>query len=90
GVITDGKLVAMAGHRMQPLPYVEISAVCTHPEHTGKGYAARLLKEQIKRITTAGKIPFLHVLQENAGAVSVYERIGFKTRVHMLGYVLSK
>lgn len=90
GVINDGKLVAMAGHRMQPLPYVEISAVCTHPEHTGKGYAAKLLKEQAKRIMAAGKIPFLHVLQENAGAVRVYERIGFKTRVPMLGYVLGK
>ncbi|RFZ94599.1 GNAT family N-acetyltransferase [Mucilaginibacter conchicola] len=90
GVISDGKLVAMAGHRMQPLPYVEISAVCTHPEHTGRGYAAKLLTEQIKRIIGAGKIPFLHVLQENAGAVSVYERIGFKTRVPMLGYVLGK
>lgn len=90
GVITDGKLVAMAGHRMQPLPYVEISAVCTHPQHTGKGYAAKLLKEQAKRIMAAGKIPFLHVLQENTGAVRVYERIGFKSRVSMLGYVLSK
>lgn len=90
GVFSDGKLVAMAGHRMQPLPYVEISAVCTHPEHTGKGYAAKLLLEQARRIIAAGKIPFLHVLQENTGAIKVYERIGFKTRIPILGYVLSK
>lgn len=90
GVFTDGNLVAMAGHRMQPLPYVEISAVCTHPEHTGKGHAAKLLLEQARRIIAADKIPFLHVLQENIGAIKVYERIGFKTRIPILGYVLSK
>ncbi|QXV64819.1 GNAT family N-acetyltransferase [Mucilaginibacter sp. 21P] len=90
GVFTDGNLIAMAGHRMQPLPYVEISAVCTHPEHTGKGHAAKLLLEQARRIIAAGKTPFLHVLQENTGAIKVYERIGFKTRVPILGYVLSK
>ena len=27
------ELVAMAGQRMQPDPYTEISAVCTHPDH---------------------------------------------------------
>ncbi|PAW94624.1 hypothetical protein CKK33_14440 [Mucilaginibacter sp. MD40] len=90
GVFTDGTLVAMAGHRMRPLPYVEISAVCTHPEHTGKGHAAKLLLEQARRIIAAGKIPFLHVLQENTGAIKVYERVGFKTRKPILGYVLSK
>ncbi|OJW17994.1 MULTISPECIES: GNAT family N-acetyltransferase [unclassified Mucilaginibacter] len=90
GVFADGTLVAMAGHRMQPLPYVEISAVCTHPEHTGKGHAAKLLLEQARRIIAAGKTPFLHVLQENTGAIKVYERVGFKTRIPILGYVLSK
>ncbi|HEK20989.1 MAG TPA: GNAT family N-acetyltransferase, partial [Bacteroidetes bacterium] len=89
GVFADGTLVAMAGHRMQPLPYVEISAVCTHPEHTGKGHAAKLLLEQARRIIAAGKTPFLHVLQENTGAIKVYERVGFKTRIPILGYVLS-
>ncbi|RVU03005.1 GNAT family N-acetyltransferase [Mucilaginibacter limnophilus] len=90
GVFNETKLVAMAGHRMQPLPYAEISAVCTHPNHVGKGYATILLKEQINRILKAGKTPFLHVLQENKGAISVYKRIGFKTRAPMFGYVLSK
>lgn len=90
GIFNDDNLVAMAGHRMQPLPYVEISAVCTHPGHTGKGYAAKLLLEQARRIIASDKIPFLHVLQENTGAIKVYERVGFKTRIPILGYVLTK
>ncbi|MET3980227.1 putative GNAT family acetyltransferase [Mucilaginibacter sp. UYP25] len=86
GIHLDGELIAMAGQRMQPLPYVEISAVCTHPHHLGKGYAGILLNEQIKRIMAAGKIPFLHVLADNP-AIRVYERVGFKTREKILGYV---
>jgi GNAT superfamily N-acetyltransferase len=86
GIFVDNKLVAMAGQRMQPLPYVEISAVCTHPAHLGKGYAGLLLNEQIKRIMAVSKIPFLHVLADNP-AVRVYDRVGFKTRKPILGYV---
>lgn len=86
GIFADDKLVAMAGQRMQPLPYVEISAVCTHPDHLGKGYAGMLLNEQIKRIIAVGKIPFLHVLANNP-AVRVYERVGFKTRKPIFGFV---
>ncbi|MEB0250069.1 MULTISPECIES: GNAT family N-acetyltransferase [unclassified Mucilaginibacter] len=86
GIFAEGKLVAMAGQRMQPLPYVEISAVCTHPDHLGKGYAGILLNEQIKRIMAAGKTPFLHVLADNP-AIRVYQRVGFKNRTDILGYV---
>ncbi|MFD0794258.1 GNAT family N-acetyltransferase [Mucilaginibacter litoreus] len=89
GIFDNNALVAMAGHRMQPAGYVEISAVCTHPEHVGKGHAAALLNHQIKLITAAGKVPFLHVLQENTGAISVYKRLGFENRTEMLGYVCS-
>lgn len=86
GIFVDGKLVAMAGQRMQPLPYVEISAVCTHPDHLCKGYAGMLLNEQIRRIMAIGKTPFLHVLKENP-SVRVYERVGFTIRKQILGYV---
>ncbi|WP_454803060.1 GNAT family N-acetyltransferase [Mucilaginibacter phyllosphaerae] len=87
GIFDEDELVAMAGHRMQPSPYTEISAVCTHPGHLGKGYAGIILRAQIKRIIHAGNIPFLHVLADNYSAISVYERIGFKTRRPILGYV---
>jgi ribosomal protein S18 acetylase RimI-like enzyme len=90
GIISDGHLVAMAGQRQQPLPYIEISAVCTHPNYLGKGYASILIVEQIKRIIMASAIPFLHVLAGNQSAIRVYERLGFKTRKQLAAYVFQK
>jgi ribosomal protein S18 acetylase RimI-like enzyme len=90
GVVSDGRLVAMAGQRQQPLPYIEISAVCTHPDHLGKGYASLLITEQIKRIILADAVPFLHVLASNQSAIKVYERLGFTTRKQLVAYVFQK
>ena len=39
GIRVDGQLVAMAGERMKPADYTEITAVCVHPDHRGRGYA---------------------------------------------------
>lgn len=90
GIFDGDKLVAMAGQRLNPAPYAEISAVCTHPDHLGHGYASKLLLNQIKRIKEAGEIPFLHVKSENERAIKVYEKIGFVTRKEMSFYVLRK
>lgn len=90
GVINEGKLVAMAGHRFNPTPYIEISAVCTHPDHLGKGYAYMLIREQIKRILAKGETPFLHVRNDNVGAIKLYEKLGFHIRSEMIAYVIKK
>lgn len=90
GVIEEGKLVAMAGHRFNPTPYVEVSAVCTHPDHLGKGYAYMLIREQIKRILDKGEIPFLHVRNDNTGAIKLYEKLGFHLRSEMIAYIIRK
>ena len=90
GIYNGNNLVAMAGQRLQPDPYTEISAVCTHPEHTGIGYAAKLVRSQISQITAASRIPFLHVNTDNTAACRLYERLGFKIRKPMLVYVLEK
>jgi predicted GNAT family acetyltransferase len=57
-----------------------VSAVCTHPEHTGKGYAGILMAEVMKRIRDRGEIPFLHVRQDNVRAIEIYKRLGFRER----------
>ena len=80
GIRDERKLVAMAGERLNVPGYTEVSAVCTHPEHTGKGYAAVLMGEIMRRIGERGETPFLHVRQDNARAVALYERLGFKIR----------
>ena len=90
GIYKENNLVAMAGQRLQPDPYTEISAVCTHPDYTGKGYAAKLVRSQISQITTVSRIPFLHVNTDNTAAYRIYERLGFKIRKSMLVYVLEK
>src|SRR5215467_14372400 len=40
---SDGRLVAMAGERLRSTAFAEISAVCTHPEFRGRGYAPALV-----------------------------------------------
>jgi len=87
GIRSDGALVAMAGERLKVPGYTEVSAVCTHPEHTGKGYAQVLMKELMRRIRSRGETPFLHVREDNVRAVQIYERLGFQVRV-LLHYVL--
>ena len=73
---SDGRLVAMAGERLQSTAFTEISAVCTHPDFRGRGYARALTTFLAAQILAAGKIPFLHVKSEN-GAKVVYQKIGF-------------
>lgn len=81
GIKRNGELVAMAGERLRLPGYLEVSAVCTHPEHSGRGYASLLVSELVRRIQTSGKVPFLHVRAENARAVELYKRLGFIGRM---------
>ena len=80
GIRDAGKLVAMAGERMKVPGYTEVSAVCTHPDHLGKGYAAALMTEIMRSIRAHGEKPFLHVRSDNARAIAIYERLGFYKR----------
>lgn len=81
GIRVHGSLAAMAGERMKVPGHTEVSAVCTHPEHTGKGYAAILMVDVMKGIRQRGEIPFLHVRQDNLRAIELYKRLGFHERV---------
>lgn len=90
GVFDDDKLVAMAGQRMHPSPYAEISAVCTHPDYLGRGYAKQLLLFHISRIIAAGDTPMLHVRYDNERAINVYESVGFAIRREMHFYIMKK
>lgn len=80
GIRKHGKLIAMSGERLKVPGYTEVSAVCTHPEHTGNGYAAALMLEVMRRIRERGEVPFLHVRGDNTRAIELYERLGFCTR----------
>jgi predicted GNAT family acetyltransferase len=90
GIRRDGKLVAMAGERLKIPGYTEVSAVCTHPEHTGHGYARILMTEVIERICSRGETPLLHVREDNLRAIELYQRLGFAQRVLLHFAVLRK
>jgi GNAT superfamily N-acetyltransferase len=80
GIYKNNQLVAITGERMQMNEYIEVSAVITHPEHTGKGYAKQLVAHTVNTIFEQNKTPFLHVAESNIGAVKLYENLGFHTR----------
>uniref|UniRef100_A0AAU2JMN8 GNAT family N-acetyltransferase n=1 Tax=Streptomyces sp. NBC_00049 TaxID=2903617 RepID=A0AAU2JMN8_9ACTN len=80
GIRHEGRLVAMAGERMRPTGWSEISAVCTHPEHRGRGLAGRLVRAVAAEVRERGDSPFLHAAAQNTGAVRLYESMGFTLR----------
>jgi len=90
GIRRNGKLVAMAGERLKVPGCTELSAVCTHPEHTGHGFARTLMTELMRRICGRGETPFLHVREDNMRAIGLYERMGFRRRVLLHLAVLRK
>lgn len=90
GIFQNGKLVAMTGQRLHLPEHTEISAVCTHPDHLGKGFAGNLLHHQVQLILKTGKTPFLHVRADNNRAIELYERTGFKISRDMHFYFLQR
>jgi len=90
GIKVDGRLAAMAGERMKPGHYTEITAVCVHPEHRGRGYAQTLLGAVARGIVARGDVPFLHVFSDNEGAIALYRRQGMEIRRRLCVTVLAK
>jgi ribosomal protein S18 acetylase RimI-like enzyme len=90
GIFENGQLVAMAGQRLHLANHTEISAVCTHPDHVGKGFAAALTQHQVNVILSQHKIPFLHVRADNNRAIALYERMHFKVSRPMNFYFMKR
>jgi ribosomal protein S18 acetylase RimI-like enzyme len=80
GIYRDGRLAAMIGERLGTFDTTEMSAICTHPDFNGLGYARRLTAMLTNRTLTAGRLPFLHVSYENPRAKTLYERMGYRLR----------
>ncbi|MGD0627954.1 MAG: GNAT family N-acetyltransferase [Terracidiphilus sp.] len=80
GVFHKCRLVAMAGQRLSLPGYVEVSAVCTHPDFRGRGYAPALMSTVMEHIVAHGKTPILHSFSSNAVAIAVYRSLGFTFR----------
>ena len=80
GIRADGRLLAMAGERMWIDDFREMSAVCTHPDAQGRGYARALIGRVVNRMLRVGETPFLHVESRNRRAIDLYRALGFVLR----------
>lgn len=80
GIYQDGRLATITGERLGMDAQQEISAVCTHPDFNGRGYARRLLALLSNDNLERGRVPFLHVSHQNQRAKQLYERIGYRHR----------
>ncbi len=80
GIYEDGRLAAMIGERMGTDKHQEISAICTHPDFNGRGYARRLIALLSNDNLERGRTPYLHVSYENPRARLLYERMGYEHR----------
>ncbi|MEI9985234.1 MAG: GNAT family N-acetyltransferase [Aliidongia sp.] len=80
GIRVKGALAAMAGERMRFGRFVEISGVCVDPDYRGKGYAAVLITRLARQLQAQALTPMLHVYEDNASAIALYEKLGFARR----------
>jgi predicted GNAT family acetyltransferase len=90
GIRDSGQLVAMAGERMRFDGFTEISAVCTHPDHRGRGHAFRLVSALMRGILARGDTPFLHIYSDNTSAAALYRKLGFAYRRSLTVTVLKR
>ena len=88
GIKVDGRLIAMAGERMKPDGFTEVSGVCTHPDFRGQGYAGALMRIVTQRILERGEQAFLHAYAANKATIALYETLGFRVRTTVTYTVL--
>lgn len=80
GIFEQGRLVSMAGQRTRVPGFVEVSAVCTHPDARGKGYARTLMLAVMDEIRRENCTPYLHAWADNHSAIRVYRDLGYTHR----------
>lgn len=90
GIRKDGRLAAMAGERLHVDGYREVSAVCTHPDFRGRGYAGLLSAIVANRIKSEGETPILHAYADNAAAIRLYEALGFRIERELVVQMLRR
>lgn len=90
GIYINNQLVAVTGERMKMNDFTEVSAVITHPDYIGKGYAKQLVTHTVNVILRQKKTPFLHVSKTNIGAIKLYEKLGFQTRKEISIWSITK
>jgi ribosomal protein S18 acetylase RimI-like enzyme len=89
GIRIGRKLASMAGERMRLPGLAELSGVSTWPEFRGQGLASVLIRRVVRGLLERGDTPFLHCYAANAGAIALYEALGFRVRARMCFQILA-
>lgn len=89
GVKQDGELIAMAGRRLRVGGFTELSGVCTHPDHRGRGLAAGLSRAVVGEIIASGEAAFLHAFASHDATIAFYRSLGFEIRARMTYTILA-
>ena len=93
GIREGGRLIAMAGERLKPPGWVEISGVCTHPDGRGRGYALGLVVRLTNAVIARGEGAFLYVAVGSPSektATRIYEQVGYRFRREMYVHALQQ
>ena len=83
GIRREGRLAAMAGERLQPAGWTEISAVATDERFRGQGLATRLVLDVVHDVHRRGARAMMHAAAGNTNAIRLYEHLGFRLRRHL-------
>ena len=89
GVREEGRLIAMAGTRLRVEGFSEVSAVCTHPDHRGRGLAKALMRQVVGQILDEGDACFLHAFADREATIALYRSLGFEVRQRIVYTVLA-
>jgi GNAT superfamily N-acetyltransferase len=91
GIRSDsGELIAMCGERLNIGDFHELSGLCTHPDHRGKGYAQLLMSKLMRDHRAAGLGSYLHASSNNRNAIDIYLRMGFILRGEFPLYLVNR
>lgn len=90
GIFSRNKLISMAGARLNPAPFTEVSAVCTLKDYQGRGLSKKVMSAVINSLVAQGSTPFLHVYPDNLSAFKLYSSLGFVSRAMLRVYSLEK
>lgn len=90
GIRENGRLAAMAGERMRLPGLAEVSGVCTHPDHRGRGHAKALMRIVARAMLERDEIPFLHAYADHGATIALYETLGFRVRAEMHMIVVAR
>ncbi|MFQ5858858.1 MAG: GNAT family N-acetyltransferase [Anaerolineae bacterium] len=80
GVEVSGRLVSVAGtHLTSPtFGVAAVGNIFTHPNHRRRGYATACTSHVVEELLADDLDVVLNVNRENAEAIGVYERLGFR------------